>query len=320
MLGINFVKLEPTVYALHYRNGRLVHEGAGLSLLYFAPVSTIVAVPLNTTDLPFAFQEVTADFQTVTLQGQLSFRVTDPKRLAGLLNYAVDGAGNHVSDDPDKLGERLMMAAQAVMRAVLSKLTLREALVAAQGMAAKGLDGLRASPLAEEHGLEILAFSLIALRPTPETAKALEAEAREALLREADGAIYMRRKAAVEQERTVKETELDTERIVEEKKHVIRETQLRGEIAAEEQRAELMDRKVVNNRKETDSRAYAIERTLTPYKDVDWKLLLALNGQGGDGRLLMAHAFERFAENSAKIGQLTITPDLLSLLNGPAKK
>lgn len=295
---IKFLKTEPTVYVLQYRNGRLVREGAGLSLLYFAPTATIVAVPLHTTDLPFAFQESTVDFQTLTLQGQLSYRVVEPKRLAALLNYAVDQAGRHVSDDPLKLQERLMIAAQSVMRGLVQGLPLRAALTGTEALAARGLELLRALPLAAAHGVEILAFSLVSVRPTPETAKALEAAAREALLREADQAIYARRTAAVEQERKVKETEMGTE------------------IAVETQRARLIDQRVENARKDTDSRAYAIERTLAPYKDADWRLLVALGG--GDGKLLLAQALEKLADNAGKIGQLSITPDLLTALMPPS--
>ena len=319
MMGFKFTKMEPTVYVLHYRDGKLVREGAGLSLLYFAPTSTIVAVPMNTADLPFAFQEVTADFQTVTLQGQLSYRVVDPKKLAGLLNYALDDKGQYKSDDPSKLAERLLMAAQAEMRGVVKAQPLKAALISVDGLAAKGLEGLRASGLAERHGLEILAFSLVGVRPTPETAKALEAEAREALLRDSDKAIYARRTAAVVEERMVKETELETERAVEERKRKVREAQMQADIALEQQRAALIDRRVENDKKDSDSRAYAIEKTLGPLKEIDWRLLLALGG-GTDARLMMASAFEKMAENAGKIGNLTITPEVLTAIMSGAKK
>jgi len=52
-------------------------------------------------------------------------------------------------------------------------------------------------------GLEDNAIS--AISPTPETTRALEDEALEAILREADEAIYSHRKSAVEQERTIKD-------------------------------------------------------------------------------------------------------------------
>ena len=39
MLGIRYMKAAPTTYVLHYRNGRVCKEGAGLSFFYFSPAS-----------------------------------------------------------------------------------------------------------------------------------------------------------------------------------------------------------------------------------------------------------------------------------------
>ena len=52
------------------------------------------------------------------------------------------------------------------------------------------------------------------------------------MFREADEAIYARRNSAVEQERAIKENELNTEIAVENKKRQIRETQMDAERAA----------------------------------------------------------------------------------------
>ena len=74
-----YVKNPPTTYVLHYQNGRVRREGPGLAFWYFRPSSTIVRIPLASRDVPFAFSEITADFQPVTLQGQLTYRVVDAK-------------------------------------------------------------------------------------------------------------------------------------------------------------------------------------------------------------------------------------------------
>jgi hypothetical protein len=67
---------------------------------------------------------------------------------------------------------------------------------------------IKGSALLEPLGAELLNVYYIAAKPTPEVAKALEADYRETLLRNADMAIYARRAAAVEEERTIKENEL----------------------------------------------------------------------------------------------------------------
>ena len=54
-------------------------------------------------------------------------------------------------------------------------------------------------------------INILSILPNKETARALEAETRENILREADDAVYKRRNAAVEQERKIKENELNTQ-------------------------------------------------------------------------------------------------------------
>jgi len=89
MFGIKFIKVQPTTYLFQYRGGKIVREGLGLSFFYYSPTTSLVAVPVGSADVPFIFQETTVDFQTVTIQGQVTYRVGDPKRLAALLNYTL---------------------------------------------------------------------------------------------------------------------------------------------------------------------------------------------------------------------------------------
>ena len=317
---ISFMKAAPTTYILEYKAGKLRREGAGLSFFYYAPTTTIVCVPLASTDVPFVFQEQTADFQAATIQGQFTYRVADPKRLAGLLDFSVDARRAYTSEDPRKLSERLVHTLQTLTRSIVQRMSLRQALSGSDAIVEEALKNLREAETIGALGIEILALSLLGVKPTPETGRALEAEAREALLRQADEAIYARHNAAVEQERRIKESELNTEIAVEEKKRQIRETQMAAEIAVEEQRAQLIDHRVENERKDADSRAYALTETLKPLRDLDWKTLMMLAGKSADARGMIALAFQEMAENAQKIGELNISPDLLTALTATVKK
>jgi len=313
-----FMRAAPTTYILHWQHGRLRREGPGLTFFYFAPSSSIAAVPLASADVPFVFTEATADFQTVTLQGTLTYRVSDPARLASALDYSIRPNGSHVSDDPDKLPERLLQVAQVLARAAVQRLALREALVSSENVVAEVLAGLRGADAVTALGVEILGFALLAIRPTPEIARALEAEAREALQGRSDEAIYARRNSAVEQERRIKESELETELAVQEKQRQIREAQIAADIATEERRAVLLERRVENDRRDADARAYALNATLEPLRGADWRTLMAVSAGGADPKLMIALAFRELAENAAKIGELNVTPDLLRSLLAPA--
>lgn len=319
MLG--YLKASPTTYILHYSRGRLRREGAGLSFVYLEPTSTLVAVPLASADLPFAFMEITADFQQVTVQGRLTYRIARPKHTAAILDYSISPKGAYLSDDPEKLGERLVQAAQSLSREALERGTLRQALAAADRLGAAVLEGLRSAEPVTALGVEVLDVAITSIRPSPEMARALEAEARESLQRESDLAIYTRRNAAVEQERLIKENELGTEIAVQEKQRLIRETKMAADVAIEEQRAVLIERRAANERKDADARAYALTATLEPLRSIDWRTLTAVGAAGGDPRTMLAVAFRELAENAGKIGTLNISPDLLgSLLGGEERR
>src|SRR5262252_5573165 len=111
MFGWRYIKVPPTTFVMQFVNGRVKREGTGLSFFYFAPSSTLVAVPVGSTDVPFIFNETTLDFQAVTVQGHLTFRVADPERLAAVLDYSVGSGSEYTSDDPDKLPLRITYAA-----------------------------------------------------------------------------------------------------------------------------------------------------------------------------------------------------------------
>ena len=118
MLGIQFIKAQPTTYLLQFRKGQIVRQGAGLSFFFYAPNSTVVAVPVASRDSGFMLELVTSDFQNVTVQGQISYRVRDPQRTAALMDFSLQPNGQgYASEDPQRLGDRVAaaMASQALL-------------------------------------------------------------------------------------------------------------------------------------------------------------------------------------------------------------
>ena len=294
MFGIRFAKVEPMNYVLKYKRGKVVRQGAGLSFFYFAPTTSLMLIPIGSRDIPFIFEEVTADFQEVTVQGQITYRVTDPNKLAQLMNFTLTPNGKgYASDDPKKLPQRLINLLQVLTRASLKSLRLREVLGQSDTLIVLLREQLQSLEVIASLGIEILDLSILAIKPTPETSRALEAEAREQILREADEAIYARRNAAVEQERNIKENELNTD------------------IAIEEKNKKLIELSVVNAREEADSKAYAIGTVMKALSKTDPKTLQALTYVGLDPGQLVAMAFRELAESADKIGQLNVSPELL---------
>jgi len=339
MLGLEFVKVDPTQYVMQFRRGQVVKEGPGLSFLFFAPTSSVVAVPTAAVEQPFMFEHVTRDFQSVTVQGQVVFRVREPKKTAQLLNFTLrrDGKG-YASDDATQLPVRVVRTVEVLSQQALQGWELKDALLATDRLAATVSAGLAQAPEIVSLGLEVLGVAIVAIRPGAETARALEAEAREAILKGADDAIYARRNAAVEAERAIRESELETQVAIERKQRTVRETQMEAEaaiaarkqalrqtqmdadIALEKTRRQFVETHAGNTRVLAEAEAHRVGAVMQALSGVDARVVQALAATGMDARQLIAQAFGGLAERAEKIGQLNVSPDLLAgLLNGGAR-
>jgi hypothetical protein len=336
MFGIRYFKFQPSEYVLRYSRGKINAEGTGLAFFCYAPNTSIAVLPVGSIDAPFIFDETTADFQSVTLQGQLVFRVVKPKETAAMLDYtwSLQGKGGYLSEDPTKLPQRMINSVKVLAKKQLASMTLHDALRAGESLAASIFDELGQSQEIRLLGLEVIGLSLLAVLANKETTRALEARTREQILKTADDAVYERRNASIEQERKVKENEYNTEISVEQKKRQVREAQLEAEqavqqkqnllkaeqmqfeIGLEEKRKDLVALAAQNARAEADARAYALKAAMQALQGVDAGVIQSLASVGMQPDALMAQAFRGLTENADKIGQLNITPDLLREIMG----
>ena len=333
MLYIKFIKSDPNTCLMQFKAGKLVRQGRGQSFFYFAPSSSLVAVPVGSQEVPFMFNEVTQDFQEITVQGQFIYRVTDARKLSDLMNFSLNQDGKtYTSDDPKKIPARIVNLVQVKVRSMIQQMNLRDALIASEQLVNELKDSLASSDVLEYMGISVLDISIVAIKPTPETARALETSVREGLLQEADEAVYIRRNASVEQERAIKENELNTDIAVEQKKReieetkreakrsiqekdrVIRQERLDGDIQLEEKRKTLVEVSSANSRQEADDRAYAVSASMEAMSRVDARILEAITSAGMEPEQLISQAFKELAKSTGKIGELNISPDLLQSL------
>lgn len=244
MLGIKHIKFDSSVYVVHYKNGTIKKEGRGLSFYYYSPNSSIVAIPFGTDDVQFIFNEVTSDFQNVSIQGQITYKIIAPKQLAESLDFTVDTRGKYKKNDKEKLNQRLINEAQTATSNFIKSLNLKKAVRSATEIEEYIISGLTGSKAVEMLGIEPLSVNVLGIKPTPAMSKALEAQTREALQQEADEAIYDRRNFAVEQERKIKESELNTEIAVEEKRKQISEKKMESEVLKTENERKLREMRI----------------------------------------------------------------------------
>ncbi len=329
MLGINYIKFDSMNYVIHYKNGKIKKEGRGLSFFYFSPNSSIVSIPVPSNDFQFVFNETTKDYQEVTLQGQITYKIDNPKQIAETLDFTVNKKKQYLKNDYEKIQQRIINEAQTASASVVQRLNLKEALRQLEEIEKEIFTSVQKSKTVQMLGLEVLSVNILGVTPNPEMARALEAQTRESLQKEADQAVYERRNFAVEQERIIKESELNTEIAVEEKQKQIvekkmetdvvkqqnvqelKEMEMTSNISLEEQKKELIDIQVTNEKKEADVKEYVLNANLKPYKEMNWKTLMAISNTGNDPSNNIALAFRELAENADKIGNLNISPELL---------
>ena len=268
----------------------------------------------------------------------MTFKIVDPKKLGEQLDFTVNSDNQHLTDDFEKLTQRLVNEAQTAIASLVHQTKITDVLNKQVEIEESLVKGLAKSSILDQLGVRVLSVNVLAIKAQPEMARALEANTREAIQQEADRAIYGRRNFAVEQERKIKESELNTEIAVEEKQRQIVEKQMETDVvkqenerqlkemkveaavAVEKKNTELVEMKVENDKKEADAKEYLLKGQLNAYKDIDWKVITAINNSDMDAGANIALAFRELAGNTDKIGTLNITPDLLdSLLDKKGK-
>lgn len=333
MFGVKYIKSQPTVYLMQVSNGKVKRSGAGQSFFYYSPSNTIIAVPIGSRDSDFILEVNTADYQKVTVQGAVSYRIAEPEKIAQMLDFSLKPNGrSYATDDPRMLNSRLVMQAEVFIHQTLQTKTLKEAICSAGELAQVMQEQLQTRHEIQALGIEVLGVSIVAISPTADIANALEAKAREEHLKAADDAIYSRRMSAVENERAIRQNELDTEIAVEEKKNEIQETQMKAkaarmrkdnelreeqmnsDIQLEEKRKSYVLSESENTRTIAEAEAYKVAALMEALEKADPRTVQALAAIGMRPDQLIAQAFGGIAEKAEKIGQLNMSPDLLNTL------
>ncbi|MFI1922370.1 MULTISPECIES: SPFH domain-containing protein [unclassified Streptomyces] len=209
-LGWRHLRGAPTAHVRHHRSGKLAHDGPGLSFWFRSLSAALSEVPVDDRELAMTFHARTVDFQDVTVQATVTYRISDPAVAAARLDFSIDpDTGIWRSAPLEQLGTLLTETAQQHALDVLARTSLASALVdGVKSVRERVAAGLAAEPRLPATGIEIVAVRVVALRPEPEVERALRTPAREQIQQEADRATYERRAVAVERERTIAENEL----------------------------------------------------------------------------------------------------------------
>jgi regulator of protease activity HflC (stomatin/prohibitin superfamily) len=202
-----------TSHIEHIKNGRTVRAGIGTSF-WFRPLSAVLnEVPVDDRELPLLFHARTSDFQDLTVQATVTYRLTEPSTVAGRIDFSIDpGTGRWRGTPLDQVAGLLVESAQQHALDLLAGEDLTTVMASGVGpvreVIAEGLD--RDRRLAET-GITVVGVRVVAVRPEPEVEAALRTPTREQVQQDADRAMYERRANAVERERAINENELQTQ-------------------------------------------------------------------------------------------------------------
>lgn len=336
-MAIQYKKFEPTEYVMKVKQGKVVQEGLGLSFFYNTLTTSMIVIPATAFDASFAFDNMkTSDFQDVSVQGDISYKIADYERAARMVDFSYKGSKKEnltvLAEAKQKMSKRIMNMAKVYATKFISTKDVCTAMISGDALAAELRECMKRDDTMYEFGLEIVSVSILGILAKPDTQRALEAAAREEILKQQDDAIYKRRNASIEQERIVKENELNTEIIIAEKqkekrkkemetKRLVQEKQaeldakkLQDDICLEEEKHKLVELQTENEKKKSDAKAYDSAVLLKTFTTIDTEIVKTLAASGMDSKALIAKAFVEIGDKAERIGVLNVSPELLETL------
>ncbi len=326
---VRHLRADPTSHIIKYKKGQVHRAGRG-GALWFLPMSTALAeVPVDDRELSFLFHGRSSDFQDVTTQGVITYRIAAPETTADRIDFSIDlRSGVHRKQPLEKLALFLNELAQQFAWAYVVRTPVRELLVSGQEKVRQDI----MAGFAQENGLadlgiEIVSIRVSSIKPTADLEKALETKTREKIQQEADEAMFERRALAVEKERAIAENELQNqielatreEQLIaqqgQNEKRRIEEGAEAKKIAAqaEAERTEIQSRAKAGGIRFVESARVAGERErMEIYRDLPPAVTMGLAARELAGKL---HKIEHLNLSPDLLG-----PSLLNLMNLGAKK
>ncbi|MCW8129584.1 MAG: band 7 protein [Planctomycetota bacterium] len=318
LFGLRHLRCEPSAHVLQNRRGKLVRSGRGLAFWFMPLVNSIAEVPCDDRDETFLFHARSRDYQDVTTQGVITYRVKDPAVCAARVDFSVDlDSGAHLKKPLEQISQLLIQSAQQHAWACIAAAPVRELL--GQGVS-RLREHIAAGLLAEANlkdlGLEIASVRVSKVAPTAELEKALQAPTHESIQQTADEAVFQRRALAVEKERAIQENELQNRIELSKREELLiaqkgQNERKRAKEAAEARQIEA-EAHAARRKLNAEARAAAIQTVeaanvasererMDIYRDLPAEALLGL-------------AAQEFAAKLQKIEHLNVTPELLTPL------
>jgi regulator of protease activity HflC (stomatin/prohibitin superfamily) len=326
MLRWRHLRAEPNQFILQWKRGKLVRKGAGVAGWFDPLTAALAQVPVEDCETTFLLKERTSDFQEVSVQCTLTYRVTDPELAAQRVNFSLSlHTGAWLEQPMERLASIWQQRTQPPARSYLAKVSVEEAVRGGADVIREAiLGGLRADSEVAAMGLVVVNLQIVRIAPSADVEKALQAPTRELIQQRADEATFSRRANAVEKERAIKENELRTEIALSAQQQNLIEQQGKNELQTIQQQSDAKQAQLeaLMARRELAAKAHAVTAKLRAGGDVEAQKLhdaqkLAAEAQRLDAyraatpQVMLGIALQEFAEKLPTIQNLNLSPDLL---------
>jgi regulator of protease activity HflC (stomatin/prohibitin superfamily) len=305
-----------TMHVEHVRNSRTRHAGTGASF-WFRPLSAVLSeVPMDDRELPLLFHAHTSDFQDVTVQATVTFRMADPAIAVSRIDFSIDPeTGVWRSAPLDHVAGLLTETAQQYAMDMLATTDLTHALAGGVGPVRDAITaGLAHDGRLTDTGITVVGVRVVAVRPEPDVEKALRTPTREQVQQNADKATYERRALAVERERAIGENELQTQiELARREEQLVSQRGANARREAEEAAAAdsiATEAEAQRDQRLAEARAEATRVTGLAEGDAETARLGAYRDL--PETVLLGLAIKELATNLPQIDSLVLSPDLLA--------
>lgn len=305
------LRSEASVHIQLYKGGRRVRSGRGLAFWFIADGASVAEIPMDQRDLPFLFNSRSKDFQEITVQGMIVWRVSDPEKLADRIDFSIDLSRGVLLGQPvDQIATLLTGLAQQLTAEYLAQNDVSALLASGlQPLKERMEAGLVGALALSAIGLDVANVRVADVSPSSELKRALQTPTFERLQQQADEATFQRRALAVEKERAIAENELNNKiELARRQKELIEHEDENGRNRAA---AEAAAKKIEN-----DSAAEGIRTVEQARTDME-RARMEIYGDLPPA-VLVGLAAREFAGKLQSIEHLTVTPDMISNLLGDA--
>jgi hypothetical protein len=356
LLPFKLFKAAPNRFVRLHAQGKVQRAGQGLSGWLVTTTGSLESIPTGTLAIPFSVEGVTKDHQNTVISGAAIFTIEETEKLAKAFDFSVGDRGEYLSQDPQKVGDRLSEIISAAIFSTTSQRTLSELLENQDKLSEDIGERLVKSGATGTLGLEKSNLAVTNVSASPEIAQALMTIKAEELKKGADTAVHDRQMEAELKDRQLKQEQLATAKTVQESERAVLESKMetaKREAVLEEEIQQLKltteKNRLIHEREEKklgaenavevariatgqseeeakqtviegEARGKALEAQAKALAGIDAKKLQALALQGGSPGATIGAAFLELAERAEKIGVLNITPDLLESLTGKERR